>query len=228
MPRPRYTWWPWRTLALAVPVVSVGAAFFAILTEVKKPGSSTEQMALLAGLTIFGAGNRFLLGAAIGDFGRSILAMLAGATAAFLVAPYADGLGILPALIFICAAISATLALDWTPRGILGAVWTGLAALLFGAVAGLFASFVFPLILWVQVRAQVSESFRWWIAFVCLTLPLMVGNLFFIGKIFQASFRAQRSTAVDAGSGSDPQRAAGAEEEKGFSWRDLLDSINSD
>ena len=191
MARPRYTWWPWRTLALAVPVVSFGAAVFASLAGVEASERSTEKLTLLVGLTIFGAGNGFLLGAAIGDFGRSILAMIAGAAAALLAAPYAVGLGILLALLFVCAVITGTLALEWTLRGILEAVWSGLAGLLYGAVVGILASVVITYPLWLWWGPNTNASLRITILVLGIICPLMIGNLVFIGRIFSSSYRTE-------------------------------------
>lgn len=197
MARPRFTWWPWRTLSLAVPLFSVAAAFSVALAEVELPERSSEQLAALVGLTIFGAGNGLLLGAAIGDFGRSILAMLVGAAAALLLAPLAEGFGVLLALLGVCALISGTLALDWSPSGILEAVWTGMTALAFGLSAAFLASVVLSVLLWLLVSAGPDLRARLILQAVCYACAMMLGNAVFIGRIFRASFRVESSAGTD-------------------------------
>ncbi|MCW8133702.1 MAG: hypothetical protein KIS92_25375, partial [Planctomycetota bacterium] len=77
--QPAYAFWPWQVLAAAVPLASVLGSVAVVYSETGVRDWQTHELAILTSFTIYGAGNGFLLGAAIGDFGRSMLAMIAGA-----------------------------------------------------------------------------------------------------------------------------------------------------
>jgi hypothetical protein len=81
--RPKFTWWPYRTVALLVPALAAVASYLAYAHS--EAGSESEKE--LAGFTVFfaiiGAGNAYLFAIAIGDFGKSVLAVPVGAIAGF-------------------------------------------------------------------------------------------------------------------------------------------------
>jgi hypothetical protein len=185
--QPVYAWWPWRSVAMAVPVAAVLSGYAVIATESQVPNLSTPQLVALTSFTVYGAGNGFLLGAAIGDFGRSILAMIMGAFAALILLPLYDGAGLVLGPPFITLVMMATLALHWNINGIMDAVWTGFGSLFLAAIAGaltLVVAALFVLILEGLFRFRAGPVFA-------MVVALMVANSVFIGRIFRASYRVQ-------------------------------------
>ena len=195
--QPKYTWWPWRAIAMAVPACAVGAGAAVAAYETFDKQDERMRMAVLTAMTIYGAGNGFLLGAAIGDFGRSILAMLAGAMAALIFSPLYAGPGILLAAPAVVCAMTGTLALHWTMQGVMDAVITGIGALFYGILAGAGAG----LVIWIACGISMAALSAVFgkdavpaievVAGLGVALTLGTGNMVFIGRIFRASYRAQ-------------------------------------
>ncbi|MBI3832645.1 MAG: hypothetical protein HY291_24195 [Planctomycetes bacterium] len=187
--QPVYAWWPWRAVALAVPVAAALSGYAVVATESQVPDLSRAQLVALTSFTVYGAGNGFLLGAAIGDFGRSILAMVMGALAALLLLPLYDGVGLVLGPPFITLVMMATLALHWNMSGIMDAVWTGFGSLFLAALAGALALVVSALgVLIVEGLFRFKAG-----PVLAMVIALMVANAVFIGRIFRASYRVQGS-----------------------------------
>lgn len=95
--QPKFTWWPYRTLALLVPILAAAASYLAFLFSEAPRNSQKELAAYTVFFAIMGAGNAYLFAIAIGDFGRSVWAVPVGAIAGFVAVrifgyPFANGL----------------------------------------------------------------------------------------------------------------------------------------
>lgn len=191
--QPVFTWWPWRALALAVPLVAVLGGYAAQASESAPPGWDKMKVTLLTAYTIYGAGTGFLLGAAIGDFGRSMLAMIAGAFTALALSPLYDGPGLFLAPLAMICVMMATLALEWTWRGVWNAVWTGFVALFMACLAGGLALGV--LLIVGALFAALNYNHEG-IILGLISLGLGVGNAVFVGNVFRAAYRVQSSGPV--------------------------------
>jgi hypothetical protein len=191
MAQPRFTLWPWGVLSLAVPAAAAIAGF-----ELFASGVSTDQppleLSCLVALTIFGAGEGFLLGIAIGDLGRSIVAMLVGAAAAFLSVKLLGGRAVVLGPVLIVAAVSGCLAAEWDIEDILGAIMMGLVSLVIGAVCGLPA-YILTFLLGVGLFqgsifgghvADLSQR-------LAILLGLMVANAFLVERLFRVAYRTE-------------------------------------
>jgi len=77
--QPKFTFWPWGTLAAAVPIMAFGCSVIAASQKGVNPEES-----LIVFFSVLAAGNGYLFAMAVGDFGRSIVAMPAGAIAGFI------------------------------------------------------------------------------------------------------------------------------------------------
>jgi|GEM_PF-4003870 len=71
-----FTWWPWRIMALALPVLAGGSALMS-MSQGRKPVESIQIF-----FVVIAAGNAYLFATAIGDFGKSMIAIPVGAASA--------------------------------------------------------------------------------------------------------------------------------------------------
>jgi len=78
MQEPRFSFFPWKMLAFTMPVIAAGSAMLAF----RQGKRQFEVISIF--LAVLGAGNGYLLASAIGDLGRSLIAMIVGAAAGFL------------------------------------------------------------------------------------------------------------------------------------------------
>ena len=79
MPQPQFTWWPWKLLALAVPVMaSIGLG----MALAQAPDDVWKEQLVFWG--VLSAGNGYLMAIANGDFGRSALAVPIGVLTSYL------------------------------------------------------------------------------------------------------------------------------------------------
>jgi len=81
--RPKFSWWPYRTVALAVPVLAMGAAVGAAVASTRVGDAQTLEVMTIF-FAVLGAGNAYLFAIAIGDLGKTVLAVPAGGFAGFL------------------------------------------------------------------------------------------------------------------------------------------------
>lgn len=83
MSKPQFTLWPYRVLALLVPLLAVGAAVLTGTNSKHAIGDdwSGEWMSVFG--TVLGAGNGYILALACGDLRRAVLALLIGVVAGF-------------------------------------------------------------------------------------------------------------------------------------------------
>jgi len=79
MAQPAFSWWPFRILALAVPVIA--AVSGAIAAE---NSNARDHEIFLIYFSVLGAGNGYVMSMAVGDFGRSVTAIPVGAASAWL------------------------------------------------------------------------------------------------------------------------------------------------
>ena len=82
--RPEFSWWPYRTVALIVPLLAMGAAAGAGAAS-NKTGHERDLEIITIFFSVLGAGNAYLFAIAIGDLGKTVLAVPAGGFAGFLV-----------------------------------------------------------------------------------------------------------------------------------------------
>jgi hypothetical protein len=73
--QPHFTFWPWQLMALAVPAMAVGGVVVAYFSK----ASATEGMIIFQ--AVLAAGNGYLFAMAVGDLGRSVIAIPAGGIA---------------------------------------------------------------------------------------------------------------------------------------------------
>jgi len=104
MPAPAFSWWPYRTMALLIPLVALGSGELIAFAGVR---SMTNLYPIQIILSVFGAGTGYLLGLMRGDFGRTILAMLAGAVAGFVV-PLVFSMPAVPFVVAVVFVLSLT------------------------------------------------------------------------------------------------------------------------
>jgi len=78
MSQPTFTLWPWKILSMLVPVMALVAAGVAEKYEAPKEDSFAIFFSVIA------AGNAYLFAMAIGDFGRSVVAIPIGAVAGWI------------------------------------------------------------------------------------------------------------------------------------------------
>lgn len=81
--RPEFSWWPYRAVALAVPLLALGAAVGAGIASTRVGDAQTQEV-MTVFFAVLGAGNAYLFAIAIGDLGKTILAVPAGGFAGFL------------------------------------------------------------------------------------------------------------------------------------------------
>lgn len=78
MNQPRFTLWPWAAMALGVPAMAAAATLLGA-AQAQEP-----QDLLTVFFGVLAAGNAYVFALAVGDFGRSVLAIPTGAVAGFL------------------------------------------------------------------------------------------------------------------------------------------------
>jgi hypothetical protein len=74
-----FSWWPWKVLALTVPVVAAGAGIF-----VASQRNYDESQLVIITLGVLSAGNAYILALANGRLSRLVLAVPLGAVTGFL------------------------------------------------------------------------------------------------------------------------------------------------
>lgn len=191
MTQPSYTLWPWRVLALAVPALSgLGAWLVAIGQAGGQIPDRGEMQVLLVGLTLFGAGDALIIGMAIGDLGRTLIAVIAAAVGALVAVGVFKFQAIWIGPFVVIAIWSAAFALDRTPRGYLDAmgtaVWASIVAAFRGVIV-LAASAVLGLIVSEISFRELGRA----VASLGLVISILYVNHYFIGRLFRASFRVQ-------------------------------------
>lgn len=187
--QPAFGFWPWQVLSASVPLASVLGSIAVIFSDTEVQGWRSHELAILTAFTIYGAGNGFLLGAAIGDFGRSVLAMIAGAFTALILSPLYDNVGVVLGIPAITAVMMATLALHWDVKGIFTAIATGFGALFLATVIAGVA-----LVAMLFIASIFYSVFRTELVYIMAgVLALMLGNVIFLGRIVRACYRVQSS-----------------------------------
>ena len=85
MQQPKFSRWPWGALAVGAPLVAGVAAAFHFQNELALPIPPDERLWRSGGVFfgVLGAANGYLIGIAIGDLGRSVLAVPLGAAMAY-------------------------------------------------------------------------------------------------------------------------------------------------
>jgi len=181
MAQPSFAWWPWRTLSAAVGLLAslltiAGVAFWFEDVE-------SERAVVSASLAIFAGGNALILGSAMGDFGRTVQALMVsiGVTTVFT----------LVALEFSCfapfvlmAAMAASLAMDRSLMGFAVSAVLGVGASLIG-----FMMLGFTWILLGLLVALFTP--REEIVIAMGPVACAVGNVFTVGFLFNAAHRVR-------------------------------------
>ncbi len=85
MQQPKFSRWPWGALAVGAPIVAGVAAAAHYQGELARPFPADERIWRSGGVFfgVLGAANGYLIGIAIGDLGRSVLAVPLGAAMAY-------------------------------------------------------------------------------------------------------------------------------------------------
>jgi hypothetical protein len=176
---PQFSLWPWGLAAALVGEVSFVAAMMARVYGVD--GGVPAEREMLAGLTIFGAGNGFLIGVAIGDFGRMMLATWVGAFLAWAVAMAAGEQALWCGPVIVIPTLTTLLAEERSGKGLLSGFLGGLKAVILAALVAGVAAGVAKLVgmligLLLGIKDVGSE--------VSTAVGLGLGNLVLIGVLF--------------------------------------------
>jgi hypothetical protein len=87
MLQPKFTPWPWGVLAIGAPVLAASGTALQFVSD-PAPGSQTQSEYFWRAASTFfgvlGAANGYLIAIAIGDFGRSVVALPLGAATGFV------------------------------------------------------------------------------------------------------------------------------------------------
>jgi hypothetical protein len=122
---PEFTWWPYRTLAILIPLIAAGAASMAAELEHNFTSEEYTLRIITVFYAILGAGNAYLFAMAIGDFGKSVFAIPVGAFAGMLavqILSYGFGAGIYIAFLLLTVIRSLTVG---TTRPVVGCFLIG-------------------------------------------------------------------------------------------------------
>lgn len=184
MVQPRFTWWPWRVLALAVPWLAYAGAVAARmqLEDAGRTEQDTQTLRVL--LAVYAGGNGLLLGAAIGDLGRSLLAMFVGSAAALILAPFCvSGMGWV-CVPLVIGSFTGCLALEADLDGIVGAMLAGIVDFAVGAVLAL------PVFIVVLIVGE-AIGIRSGGVLPAVVVSSGVANLVFVSRMFKRAHRVR-------------------------------------
>jgi hypothetical protein len=169
------------------------------------PDARDEKNALMVWLSIFAGGNALILGSAIGDFGRTVQALLISITvvSAFSFLPIEYGL---LAPFAIVPAITASLSMDRSFLGFTGAAYLGVKAVLRGfgvwILAYIVAAIALALFLYVFGLLRRAEALATHLAIVIVMGFLTaIANADMIGYLFNSAHRV-RADSPQSSSGS--------------------------
>lgn len=193
MAQPKFTWWPWRTLAAAVGMAS--CVLPVVITTLASAERSDEKELWTVGLAIFAGGNALVLGWAIGDFGRTVLALLVSIAAASAFSFLPVHYGMLAPFVIV-PAITASLSLDRSFLGFAGAAYLGIKAVLRGFLIWILSYIVaviaLALILSILGLLRSAEAFAIEAVFAILWGFLTAtANAFVVGYLFRAAHRVR-------------------------------------
>lgn len=189
-----YSWWPWRVWAAATACASGGAALAVLWLNDRSQGRDPELVAAVAALAVYGAGNGLLLGSAIGDMGRTLLAVVLAAFAATLCMEYLGMAVYILGLPIVVAALSASLSRETgvheLVRNVLGG-WLMLAICLPLGLCGMG-------ILAALSQAGSPGPIRIALSALSAFAALAAANVLFIGLLFRSMHRVTRMAASAA------------------------------
>lgn len=197
MAQPNFTWWPWRILALSVPWLAFAGAVAARLQfEVAgRPERDAQSLRVL--LAVYASGNGLLLGAAIGDLGRSLLAMFVGTAAALLLGPLCTPEWFWVCVPMVVASFTGSLAMDRHLEGILGAMLAGIVDFAVGLGLAL------PVFIVVLVAGE-AIGVRGAGVLPAIVVSSGIANVIFVGRMFRRAHRVRG----EGGEGGDRREIA--------------------
>jgi hypothetical protein len=206
MAQPAFTWWPWRSLAAVVGLGSM--AIGALLID----GPGTAQSAVPAAVALFASGNALILGAAMGDTGRTVAAMLISLCVASVscFVPLGRDLSSLYLIVpAVTGATTGSLSMDRSVRGFISSVTMGLVAALIGAATGGLAwlFLMTPTVLFLRNAGDIVVG---GVVIAVTFVAVAVGNVFLIGYLFRAAHRVRSETETRRPDGNDPGEEQGA------------------
>jgi hypothetical protein len=189
MNKPKFAWWPFRSLALAVPVLAASLTF----------GCCASQNAPLHAMPLFfcllGAGNGYLIGIALGDLGRSMIAIPLGALAGYflsfvLVADFSPEyfwFWVLCIVLYplLLASITAAMPLRLSAFDVYSAACAGFYSGLQGLFAGLALATALYSALVFLTRPLTTFQFA-----ASLAVGIAVTNVCAVGKLLRLGHRA--------------------------------------
>lgn len=197
MVQPDYTWWPWQFLAAAV---GLGAMLVGALVI---NGPDGEKTAMSVTLAVFAGGNAVILGAAMGDLGRTVVALLVALAAASVACLMSPGWILLAPFVIVPATTSA-LSSERTASGFISSAILGFIATLRGTILGAFTALLFmvPTVFLFRNR---SDALVGGIFAVAAITAVVVGNVFLIWGLFDAATRVS-SEQQRRGISDEPSR----------------------
>ncbi|MCW8133700.1 MAG: hypothetical protein KIS92_25365 [Planctomycetota bacterium] len=146
---PAYAWWPWRALAVAVPLLAclAAAGILGAGARMANQGLGAEETAALVWLTVYTAGNALIVGMSSGHLGKSLFAMLAGAFVSYVAVLWFGAWAILAGHALTLPVVFACLDRDATVRTRLTAVGIGADAFVHALRYSFPVAFVLALLL---------------------------------------------------------------------------------
>lgn len=152
---PAYVWWPWRGIAVGIPVLAslTGAWFIGSDTRMVAQGLNVEETAALVWLTIYTAGNALVIGMSSGHLGKTLFAMLGGAFVSYLSVGCFSEYAVLAGHAFTLPVLFASLDRDATLRTRLTSIGIGIEAFLTGLRIAVPACLIFLVVLAPMVNA---------------------------------------------------------------------------
>lgn len=179
---PQFSLWPWGLAAALVGEVSFVAAMMVRVYGERDVSGNLAETEVLAGLTVFGAGNGLLIGLAIGDFGRTMLATWAGALLAWAVAMAAGERALWCGPLVVIPALTTLLAGERNVKGLLSGFLSGLKAVIFAALVAGIAAGVAQLVC--KIIGGVLMGIQDLGNEAATAVGLGLGNLVLIGLLF--------------------------------------------
>lgn len=197
MAQPNFTWWPWRILALSVPWVAFAGALAAWQQEEFARRIERDEQTLRVLLALYAGGNGLLLGAAIGDLGRSLLAMFVGTAMALLLGPLCTPEWFWVCVPLVIGSFTGCLALEADLDGIVGAMLAGIVDFAVGLGLAL------PVFIVVLVAGE-AIGVRGDGVLPAMVVSSGIANVIFVGRMFRRAHRVRG----EGGEGGDRREIA--------------------
>jgi len=193
--------WPWGVLAGCLPVILVIAVLPVVLLGIELEWS--VEVALLLGC--MGAWNAVILGLAVGDCGRTLMAVLAGVAAALLVAATSvESKVALVVQLMVWLAIGVAFPVRWSLEGLLQSVGACAGAAARQMVVGLLGGGL--AFLGFRLAGPVSETSEILTQCGLGFLFLIVGNVWAMSFLFKSAYKADAQSRGGLAWCPDPEK----------------------